>query len=676
MAALVQSYPQQSGTVTMLQTRSSSGAGMLPVSQPQANHQFSASQPQRNGYHGVPNGVGNVGYRTSSTPIQPYAFTTTPSLNSSAQRQQFSNYRTSSSPSVPTMQGFEGTYNLYRHHAHEEAKRFRRRSMPTLDSADYPGLLTPQDLRQPEESSRPEQLAPSKSADKDHIKTARIVAISGGGTSAMHSRNGSSESVVSSRSSSSRPSSSANRNTNVSIPTGNPAQLATAADQNTAQDYPKLVNIPPRSSSSDAAKRLVNPSPLSKPVTMDSDLDVAGKAPANGASTPTPPGSTTASSGSIDSPAVKQLAAINQKGGKLKSKTSRLRRAFSFGSAAELRKAGVTHDDGEGASGNAGPSKLRKEPTPEELYDAEQARIAQQQEEAGIGNSIYAGAKIFSGSTDNLSISSTASSASIMIRKMGRGMKKGGRSLVGLFRPKSIVGVPPMDSQPADVSQAAVTMVTVEAERERVNVNADPHSQNGGGTGFPRLERNSIDASRAPSSVSERLGSSGTDNSASRKSIVGGEKERAEVLAAVRKGILKHSSTASSPSVELPSVPPITDSPSSSAPSTPNDEAQGHRRTGSVAIGSEDYFVSALRLRQDSKSSPGTPQGMSRRNATFSPRIVFYDTWPSQEYDRRGDIATCNRLTPMLAQQIKEELNSFKMEMEVHENSKIYTQFF
>jgi hypothetical protein len=50
-----------------------------------------------------------------------------------------------------------------------------------------------------------------------------------------------------------------------------------------------------------------------------------------------------------------------------------------------------------------------------------------------------------------------------------------------------------------------------------------------------------------------------------------------------------------------------------------------------------------------------------KRNATFNPRIIFHDTWPSQEYDRRGDIATCNRLTPMLAQQIKEELNSFKM---------------
>ena len=147
-------------------------------------------------------------------------------------------------------------------------------------------------------------------------------------------------------------------------------------------------------------------------------------------------------------------------------------------------------------------------------------------------------------------------------------------------------------------------------------------------------------------------------------------------------------------------IPNVSDSPSSSAPSTPNDDAS-HRRSGSVAIGGEDYFLSALRLRQDSKSAPGTPQGtLGKRNATFSPRIVFHDTWPSQEYDRRGEIATCNRLTPMLAQQIKEELNSFKMvwetipayhgrvcllgsgtnhcvqEMEVHETSKIYTHFF
>ena len=62
-----------------------------------------------------------------------------------------------------------------------------------------------------------------------------------------------------------------------------------------------------------------------------------------------------------------------------------------------------------------------------------------------------------------------------------------------------------------------------------------------------------------------------------------------------------------------------------------------------------------------SKSIPGTPRSLASRNISFSPRIQFHDTWPSGEYDRRGEIATCNRLTPMLAQQIKEELNSFKM---------------
>lgn len=161
--------------------------------------------------------------------------------------------------------------------------------------------------------------------------------------------------------------------------------------------------------------------------------------------------------------------------------------------------------------------------------------------------------------------------------------------------------------------------------------------------------------------------------------------------------VLEDRNGSASPSprgTEPPHAPNVTDSPTSSAPSTPNDEQQGHRRTAPVAIGSEDYFVSALRLRQDTKSAPGTPQGSLKRNATFSPRIITFETWPSGEYDRRGDIATCNRLTPMLAQQIKEELNTFKMvsllliiramheilttnqEMEVHENSKIYTHFF
>ena len=233
-----------------------------------------------------------------------------------------------------------------------------------------------------------------------------------------------------------------------------------------------------------------------------------------------------------DSPAAQHLAALNKKDGRKEGKSSRLRRAFSFGSAAELRKASAENSMNNNAS--AERARLRKERYQEE-QDAEQAAIAQKQEASGLGEGIYSGqGQFYTGSTDNLSISSTASSASIMIRKMGKGMKKSTRSLVGLFRPKSVIGVPAAEAAVPEPSFAQVSMVTVEAEREKVNVNVNPHDQAGGGTGFPKLERNSIDAStiapepRSTSSI-ERP----------RRSIVGGEKERAEVLAAVKKGILK-----------------------------------------------------------------------------------------------------------------------------------------
>ncbi|KAG5358644.1 Protein BNI4 [Yarrowia sp. B02] len=72
-----------------------------------------------------------------------------------------------------------------------------------------------------------------------------------------------------------------------------------------------------------------------------------------------------------------------------------------------------------------------------------------------------------------------------------------------------------------------------------------------------------------------------------------------------------------------------------------------------------------------------SPVGHVRKgNVSFSSRIVIYDTWDSDDYDRRTEPATCNRLTPLLAQQIKEELNNFKMNMDVHHESRIYTHFF
>ncbi|KAF4632041.1 hypothetical protein G7Y89_g6087 [Cudoniella acicularis] len=588
---------------------------------------------------------------------------------------------------------------LNRNASQEQAKRYRRRSIHTIDAGDYGyGGVDPASAGFLQQGSRQSSSANGRIDYQQHpLRSSPIVTVR---PASSHGRNGSSESVNSTRSSHrSRPSSANKREPSVSVAATNPTQSSSPVAPNTLaaeptslkHDAPKLVNIPPRASSSDAAKRTANPSPLSQPMTMSSESATPASkdsfASAVNAALQQPSKPTyaqVAHGANAGSPAAKQLAALNEKEGK-KSKTSRLRRAFSFGSAAELRKASAENSAANNAASALDRSKLRKEKYQEE-QDAEQARIAERQEAGGIGSGIYSGqGNFFSGSTDNLSISSTASSASVMIRKMGKGMKKSTRSLVGLFRPKSVIGVPAADSALPQVSQAQVSMVTVEAEREKVNVNANPHDQAGGGTGYPRLERNSLDAANTAIIVPDRLGSSSTDNSGARRSIVGGEKERAEVLAAVKKGILKHSGSSSPvikpldpkvPNFQLPQIPHVNDSPNSSAPSTPNDEQQGHRRTGSVTLGGEDYFMSALRFRSDSKSVPNTPQGTAKRNATFSPRIQFHDTWPSGEYDRRGEIATCNRLTPMLAQQIKEELNTFKMEMEVHENSKIYTHFF
>jgi len=86
------------------------------------------------------------------------------------------------------------------------------------------------------------------------------------------------------------------------------------------------------------------------------------------------------------------------------------------------------------------------------------------------------------------------------------------------------------------------------------------------------------------------------------------------------------------------------------------------QKSDTLKIDGDDYFMSSPRFPAgSSNSAPTSPASMSRYNVSFSPRITFHDTWPSGEYDRRGEIATCNRLTPMLAQQIKEELNTFKM---------------
>ena len=73
------------------------------------------------------------------------------------------------------------------------------------------------------------------------------------------------------------------------------------------------------------------------------------------------------------------------------------------------------------------------------------------------------------------------------------------------------------------------------------------------------------------------------------------------------------------------------------------------------------------------------PPPLAHRAATtpakrlaFAANLSIYDTFSPHVYDRRSEPATCNRLTPALAQRIKEELNSYKMEeMEVHAASRV-----
>jgi hypothetical protein len=122
MAALVQSYPQQSSTVTMLQTRPSSASGILQTGpQTQSHHPYPSSQHmQRNSFHGMNTGsMGMSSYRGQTVaPIAPYAFTSTPNLALPGQRTQGphlrQDLRTSSAPSIPTFEsGYGGNRSRY-----------------------------------------------------------------------------------------------------------------------------------------------------------------------------------------------------------------------------------------------------------------------------------------------------------------------------------------------------------------------------------------------------------------------------------------------------------------------------------------------------------------------------------------------------------------------------------
>ena len=702
---------QSSSTITMLHSRPSS-AEAFQGPQPQSPR---LGQAPRSMY----NGSNNTAYKSQAAPVQPYAFQATPTLKPetrtasasnggqnhlSVQRAGHSQSASSSTASsdassakddsvigaqAETSINFSSSpdlsLNSYEQLAKPSPDRYRRatrrtssnNSVPKAASNGAPQLTTPFASVLSPPSPTIERTASSdgtslpKSGNTELAKRYRrrslntidthVTVPNGDGQSSAGAQRPSSSNGggATSTPTSIRPVGAHERTSSRDGPETAHRSNSNASDSSSVKgnDAPvtqKTVNVPPRGAS-DPTKRMATPSPLSRQTS-----DTSAPPPTSTPSAPRHRSYASVTRAAVHPPpsaAAQHLAAVSDRDLN-KGMKSRLRRAFSFGSAQELRRAETT---------TATPQQAREQQLqqPEEELDPEQLEIARRQEAAGIGANIYSGQGGFTGSTDNISISSTASSASMMLRKMGKGAKKSARSIKGLFRPKSVIGVPaadgPVNAQrgsPLQPSMAQVSMVTVEAERQKVNVNAELDEKTGGATGFPKLERNSVDAVQ---STSARPSAEGSD-SFTRRSIVGSDKDRAEVLAAVKKGILKRSGTSSpigTPEIR-PSdgVPHVLDSPASSMPSTPK---EGSTRSASFRDTANNDYFSQPRIASmtNTRSMPATPTG--GKGITFSPRIQFHDAWSASDYDRRGDIATCNRLTPILAQQIKEELNTFKM---------------
>ncbi|CAO3698281.1 hypothetical protein G6F70_007791 [Rhizopus microsporus] len=77
-------------------------------------------------------------------------------------------------------------------------------------------------------------------------------------------------------------------------------------------------------------------------------------------------------------------------------------------------------------------------------------------------------------------------------------------------------------------------------------------------------------------------------------------------------------------------------------------------------------------------SSSSSSLVCTNRRIQFCSTIQVHETFSASDYDRRCDAnATCQKLTPVIAMKIKQELNEYKLtEMEVHVESRQYTHFF
>lgn len=328
-----------------------------------------------------------------------------------------------------------------------------------------------------------------------------------------------------------------------------------------------------------------------------------------------------------------------------KSLSSRLRRAFSF----------------------SGKSNLTTSTSQPDLHAA-----AAQTEPEEIDQS------------DRISISSTASSASVLIRNISSGFRKSRKSIIGIFK----------------------------GGKNRRDADEDPEDK------FPFGVPGEEGEASVGVSYATAEGEISKDNEERRKSTVFSERETTVQIVSKKskgnsteptniRGILKsmiikilkltidsdsrQSSIDSIPNGSTESIPSIKATLLSDPQSDPETVSDFAKSLASTLDSQMNQFTASTppasngtETPKDEKSysdmtplgprrvvtAPATPTGRNtpRRGIQFSPRLEVHETWHSQEYDRRGEPATCNRLTAQLAQMIKEELNAFKMEeMVVHE---------
>ncbi|CAO1635693.1 unnamed protein product [Parajaminaea phylloscopi] len=168
-----------------------------------------------------------------------------------------------------------------------------------------------------------------------------------------------------------------------------------------------------------------------------------------------------------------------------------------------------------------------------------------------------------------------------------------------------------------------------------------------------RMRANSYDAPQASSSPA-----AGTPMLSAMSTTTEGV-DRMDGVARLSSDEQRRQDTAASPSQESPAARNAGQSPP---------VVYGHHSNSSMPT---------LALMTNPTTGAVPRRSMQKKRICFTEMPLYHSTWPAHVYDRRGELATCNRLTQELAAQIKEELNSYKMEeMEVAPSSRIFTHFF